>query len=460
MAKFMSMQQAISRVFRIFITVLVFFPLSLAGQSNVIDQVIAVVGDRPLLKSDIEYQYQQALMQGSEFAGDMKCHIMEQMLIQNLLLEQARVDSIEVGENQVIMTVDRQINDFINRAGSREKLEEWLNKSILQIKEEQRELVRNQMLTQQMQSKITGDVNVTPLAIRNFFRETDKDSLPFVPAQYELQKITIYPRVSREEIDRVKGQLRDFQRQINEGRDFATLAVLYSEDPNSAARGGELGMQPRANLVPEFARVAFNLQDKNKVSKVVESEFGFHIIQLIDRQGDRINVRHILIKPKPTREAIEEARMRADSLATLIRNDSLSFEEAALRFSMDKDTRASGGIMINPRTQSTKFELQEIEPAVAVVVENMEEGDVSNAFAMKDERLGKDQFTVVRLKSKTPPHQANIVDDYQMIKTMLENKKSEEAFKDWIKRKQKETYVSIIPEWMNCEFEFKGWMKK
>ncbi len=459
MAKFISMQQPINRVFRNLLMALVFIPASLFGQSNVIDQVIAVVGDRPLLKSEIEYQHQQELMQGSNYVGDMKCHIMEQMLIQNLLLEQARLDSIEVGENQVIMTVDRQINDFINRAGSREKLEEWLNKSILQIKAEQRELVRNQMLTQQMQSKITGDVSVTPLEIRNFFRETDKDSLPYVPAQFELQKISLYPLVSREEIDRVKGQLRDFQKQISEGRDFATLAVLYSEDPISAARGGELGMTPRSNLVPEFARVAFNLQDKNKVSKVVETEFGFHIIQLIDRQGDRINVRHILIKPKPSQEAVEQAKARADSLANFIRQDSISFEEAALRFSMDKDTRASGGVMINPRTQSTKFELQEIEPSITRVVEGMKEGDVSNAFAMKDDRLGKDQFTVIKIKSKTQPHQANIGDDYQMIKSLLENKKSEKAFKSWIAKKQKETYISIIPEWLNCDFEFDGWVK-
>jgi peptidyl-prolyl cis-trans isomerase SurA len=375
------------------------------------------------------------------------------------LLEQAKIASVEVSENQVLMTVDRQINNFINRAGSREKLEEWLNKSILRIKEEQRELVRNQMLTQQMRQQITKDIGVTPMEIRRFFRESPEDSLPQIPAQFEYQKIAINPKVSHDEIENVKSRLRDFQRQVREGRDFATLAVLYSEDPNSAARGGELGLTPRANLVPEFAHVAFNLRDKGKVSKIIETEFGFHIMQLVERQGDRINVRHILLKPKPSGQAIVEAREMADSLVTLIRRDSMSFEDAALRYSMDKDTRASGGYAINSQTQSTKFELQQIQPSIAGMIENMDEGGVSDPFLMKDQRLGVDQFTVVKLRRKTVPHRANMVDDYEVIKRMLENRKKEEAFKQWVLTKQKETYISISQDWSNCEFEFKGWVK-
>jgi peptidyl-prolyl cis-trans isomerase SurA len=459
MKKLFQMQINIHRVRLPFLLILIFSSLLAQGQKNVIDQVVAVVGDEPVLRSDIEFQHQQALMEGVDFPGDMKCYILEQMMVQKLLLEQAKIDSVEVSENQVLMTVDRQINEFINRAGSREKLEEWLNKSILRIKEEQRELVRNQMLTQQMRSQITKEINVTPMEIRRFFRESSEDSLPRMPAQFEYQKIAITPKISQEEIDRVKGRLRDFQRQVREGRDFATLAVLYSEDPNSAARGGELGLTPRANLVPEFSQVAFNLRDKNKVSKIVETEFGFHIMQLVERQGDRINVRHILLKPKPSADAIEEAKEVADSLVTLIRADSISFEDAALRFSMDKDTRASGGTVINPQSQSTKFELQQIPPTIARVIENMDEGAVSNPFLMKDQRLGTDQYTIVRLQKKTPPHRANMVDDYQTIKRMLENKKQEETFNDWIKRKQQETYISISGDWRNCDFEFEGWIK-
>ncbi len=429
------------------------------GQRSTIDEVIAVVGDIPVLRSDVEYQYQQAMMQGSSFPGDLKCHIFEQMLLEKLLLEQAKIDSIEVSENMVIMTVDRQINEFINRAGSKEKLEEWLNKPIHQIKAEQRTIVRNQMLTQQMQSSISSEVKVTPAEVRAFYRRSSKDSLPMVPTQFEIQQITINPVIEIDEIEKVKSRLREFQCQVSEGRDFATLAVLYSEDAASAARGGELGFMTRAELVPQYAQVAFNLQGVGKVSKIVESEFGFHIIQLIDRQGDRVNTRHILLRPKVKPEAITKAQQRADSISNLIREEKISFEEAALRFSMDKETRVNGGLMINPYDQSTKFEVQSIAPAINRQLEMMKQGDISNAFMMKDERLGKDFFAVIKLKSKTEPHRANITDDYELLQAILENEKREESFHKWIERKQKETYISISPKWSNCKFEFEGWRK-
>jgi peptidyl-prolyl cis-trans isomerase SurA len=432
---------------------------ALYAQSNIIDEVIAVVGDNPVLLSDVEFQHQQAMMQGANFQGDLKCHIFEQLLLQNLLLEQAKLDSIEVSENMVIMQVDRQINEFVNRAGSKEKLEEWLNKPLHRIKSEQRVIVRNQMLTQQMQSDITGGVKVTPAEIRAFYRNTSPDSLPMVASQYEIQQITIFPKIDTEEIESVKSRLRDFQRQVAEGRDFATLAVLYSEDQGSAARGGELGFMARAELVPEFAQVAFNMQEPGRVSKIVESEFGYHIIQLIERQGDRVNVRHILLRPKAKPEAIMAARERADSIAGLIRQDSISFEVAALKYSMDKDTRINGGLMINPYDNSTKFEVQMIPPAINRQLETMEVGSISDPFMMKDERLGKDYFSVIKLKSKTDAHRANINDDYQLIQTILENKKREEIFHKWIVTKQKESYISISPNWINCQFEFSGWNK-
>lgn len=432
---------------------------ALLAQSNIIDEVIAVVGDNPVLLSDVEFQHQQAMMQGANFQGDLKCHIFEQLLLQNLLLEQAKLDSIEVSENMVIMQVDRQINEFVNRAGSKEKLEEWLNKPLHRIKSEQRVIVRNQMLTQQMQSDITGGVKVTPAEIRAFYRNTSPDSLPMVASQYEIQQITIFPKIDTEEIESVKSRLRDFQRQVAEGRDFATLAVLYSEDQGSAARGGELGFMARAELVPEFAQVAFNMQEPGRVSKIVESEFGYHIIQLIERQGDRVNVRHILLRPKAKPEAIMAARERADSIAGLIRQDSISFEVAALKYSMDKDTRINGGLMINPYDNSTKFEVQMIPPAINRQLETMEVGSISDPFMMKDERLGKDYFSVIKLKSKTDAHRANINDDYQLIQTILENKKREEIFHKWIVTKQKESYISISPNWINCQFEFSGWNK-
>jgi len=429
------------------------------GQMSTIDEVIAVVGDNPVLRSDVEYQYQQAMMQGSSFPGDLKCHIFEQLLLEKLLLEQAKLDSIEVSENMVIMTVDRQINEFINRAGSKEKLEEWLNKPIHQIKAEQRVIVRNQMLTQQMQGSISSEVKVTPAEVRAYYRRAPKDSLPMVPTQFEIQQITINPSIDIDEVEKVKSRLREFQRQVSEGRDFSTLAVLYSEDAASAARGGELGFMTRAELVPQYAQVAFNLQGTGKVSKIVESEFGFHIIQLIDRQGDRVNTRHILLRPKVKPEAVAKAQQRADSISNLIREEKISFEEAALRFSMDKETRVNGGLMINPYDQSTKFEVQSIAPAINRQLEKMQQGDISNAFMMKDDRLGKDFFTVIKLKSKTEPHRANISDDYELLQEILENEKREETFHKWIERKQKETYISISSKWINCNFEFEGWRK-
>lgn len=432
---------------------------SMFSQSNVIDEVIAVIGDTPVLLSDVEMQYQQAVIQGADYQGDLKCHILEQLMIQNLLIEQAKLDSIEVSENMVIMQVDRMINEFINRAGSREKLEEWLNKPLYQIKNDQRVLVRNQMITQEMQRSITSGVKVTPAEIRAFYRTTNTDSLPMVPTQYEIQQIRINPEIDLEEIEAVKARLREFQRQVAEGRDFATLAVLYSEDPGSAARGGELGFMSRAELVPEFAQVAFNMQEAGRVSKIVETEFGFHIIQLIERQGDRANVRHILLKPKPKPAAIEAARLKADSIANLIRNDSVSFEEATLLYSFDKDTKLTGGLMVNPQDNSTKFDIQMIPPAINRQLEKMDVGDISGAFLMMDERYGKDYYAIIKLKSRVEAHKANLTDDYQLIQTILENKKREELFKKWITDKQRDNYISINPKWSGCSFEFKGWIK-
>jgi peptidyl-prolyl cis-trans isomerase SurA len=429
-----------------------------SAQSNTIDEVVAVVGDNAILKSDIELQYQQALVEGVSFQGDMKCHIFEQQLIQKLLLNQAALDSISVGENEVVNQVDGRMNYFIQQIGDKEKLEEYFNKSILQIKREQMDMVRNQMLTQRMSQQITKDIKVTPSEVRVFYRQANHDSLPMVPTQYELQQLAIYPRSEQKEIDRVKDQLRDFQKQINEGRDFSTLAVLYSEDPGSATRGGELGWMTRAQLVPEFANVAFNLQEKNKVSKVVESEYGFHIIQLIDRKGERINVRHILIKPRISIKAREEALHLIDSIQKLIQEKTYTFDEAALRFSMDKDTRANGGLMVNNNTSSSKFAINELPAEVSKAIQTITEGTMSAPILMKDAK-GKDMYVIVSLKKKTDPHRANVKDDYQVLQDMLLAKKKDDAMKNWIKEKQKSTYVSINKDWINCDFEYPGWGK-
>lgn len=439
----------------------VFFSFqAIQAQTNVIDEVIAVVGDNAILKSDIEHQYEQALVEGANYAGDLKCHLFEQALISKLLLNQAKLDSIEVGENEVVNQVDQRINYFISQIGDKEKLEEYFNKSLLQIKRDQMEMVRTQMLTQRMQQEITSDIKVTPADIRGYYRNLPKDSLPMVPTQYELQQIVIYPKVEQKEIDRVKAQLRDFQKQVNEGRDFATLAVLYSEDKESAKRGGELGWIPRSGLVPEFASVAFNLQDKKKVSKVVETEFGYHIIQLIDRKGERINCRHILIKPKVGEAAKKEAKASLDTIRGLITDETMSFEEAALRFSMDKDSRTSGGQMVNPQTGTSKFEIAQIPVAINKELQGMKDGEISESFYMLDERKGKETFRLVKLKQKLSPHKANLKEDYQLLQSMLENSLRQETLDEWIKTKQKETYITIDNKWVNCDFNYKDWIKE
>ncbi len=452
MKKFIKISPFILSIFLSFQTV--------QAQNNVIDEVIAVVGDNAILKSDIEHQYEQALVEGANYAGDLKCHLFEQALVSKLLLNQAKLDSVEVGENEVVNQVDQRINYFIQQIGDKEKLEEYFNKSLLQIKRDQMEMVRTQMLTQRMQQEITKDIKVTPADIRGYYRNLPKDSLPMVPTQYELQQIVLHPKVDQKEIDRVKAQLRDFQKQVNEGRDFATLAVLYSEDKGSATRGGELGWMPRSGLVPEFASVAFNLQDKKKVSKIVETEFGFHIIQLIDRKGERINCRHILIKPKVNEESRKEAQASLDTIRGLITDGTMSFEEAALRFSMDKDSRTSGGQMVNPQTGTSKYEMSQIPVEINKQLQSMKEGDMSESFFMLDERKGQETFRLIKLKRKSDPHKANLKEDYQLLQSMLENSMRQETLDKWIRTKQKETYITIDKNWVNCDFEYDSWVKE
>ncbi len=437
----------------------ILFSFSVFSQDNIIDEVIAVIGDNAILRSEIEQQYQQALSEGITYSGDIKCHLFEQALIQSLMLNQADLDSVEVSQNEVVNQVDARMNYIIQQIGDKDKLEEYFNKSVLQFKREMMETVRKQMLAQRMKGEITKDISVTPSEIRTYFRKLPVDSLPLVPTLYEINQILLYPRIKQEEIDRVKKQLREFQKEINEGRDFATIAVLYSEDPGSAARGGDLGWMTPSQLIPEFAAVAFNLTDKSKVSKIVETEYGYHIIQLIDRKGDRINVRHILLKPKISDDARTEVLSRLDSIRTFIVDDKLSFVEAALRFSMDKDTRANGGVMVNPNSGNGKFEIGDIAPQINKAIQGSEIGDISNPFKMIDERKGKETFRIVLLKNRTSPHRASLRSDYQLLKEMLEDKKREEVINNWIKEKQRTTYITIDEKWLNCDFEYNGWIK-
>lgn len=435
------------------------------AQDNVIDEIVWVVGDDAILRSDVETQRLYMRNEGQRFDGDPYCIIPEQMAIQKLYLNQAKIDSIEVSENQVIQEVDRWMNFAVNQIGSREKLEEYFGKKYSQIKDERKDMVREQQVVQQMQHKLIGEIKLTPSEVRKYYNQLSKDSLPNIPTTVEVQIVTLEPKIPFEETDAIKARLRDFTDQINSGKmEFSTLARLYSEDPESAKRGGELGFLGKANLLPEFANVAFNLNDPKRVSQIVQTEYGYHIIQLIEKRGDRINCRHILLKPKVSEKELREATARMDSLYNDLAANKFTFEEAATFVSYDKDTRNNKGLMVNQDYESSnngtsKFEMQELPPEIGKVVYNMKVGEISKPFTMITNKQ-REVVAIVKLKARIEGHKANLSDDYQALKAIVEARKREELLNDWIAKKQKSTYVRISEGWKNCDFRYPGWIKE
>ena len=439
---------------------LLFASATTQAQDNVIDEVVWVVGDEAILKSDVESERLNAQYEGRKFDGDPYCIIPEQLAIQKLFLHQAAIDSIQVSEQQVINQVDQRSNWLIDQIGSKEKVEEYYNKTSSQIREMLRDNIRDGLTVQEMQKKIVGEIKITPADVRRFFKDLPQDSIPFIPTQVEVQIITLEPKIPQEEIDRVKKTLRDYTDQINSGSiSFSLLARLYSEDEASSRKGGELPFMGRAELVPEYANVAFNLQDPNKVSKIVESEFGFHIIQLIEKRGDRIRTRHILLKPKVDEKDIESSLARLDSIANDIRSQKFSFDDAAV-LSHDKDTRNNHGLMANPMSGTAKFEMQQlaqVSQEVAKTVEGLQIGEISKPFTMINSK-GKEVCAIVKLKSRINGHKATMSEDYRRLKSIVQERKSSEKIEKWIKKKQKQTYVRINDKWKKCDFKYPGWM--
>ena len=429
------------------------------AQDNIIDEVVWVVGDEAILKSDIEQARLQAQYQGIKFNKDPYCVIPEQMAVQKLFLHQAEIDSIEVADTDVLSMVDQRINFYIQQGGSKEKFEEYMNQTSTQIREKWREDVRNEMIADKMKQEIVGDIKVTPAQVRRYFNQLPQDSIPYIPTQVEVQIITQQPPIPQAEIDRVKDRLRDFTERITSGEtQFSTLARLYSEDPGSARQGGEMDFMGRGQLVPEFAAVAFNLTDPKKVSKVVETEYGFHIIQLVEKRGDRIKVRHILLKPQVSDADLNAAIAHLDSIANDIRSEKFSFEEAARYLSDDKNSRNNNGLMPNSVDGTSRFEMGQLPQEVAVVVDKMNIGEISNAFTMIDPKSGKEKCAIVKLKTRIPGHKATITDDYQRLKAVVLEKLQNEKIQKWIAEKQRTTYVRINERWKNCEFEYPGWI--
>lgn len=429
------------------------------AQDNVIDEVIWIVGEEAILRSEVEEERLRAQYEGQPIAGDPYCVIPEQLAIQKLFLHQAELDSIEVNESSVSSQVDMRMNYYISQIGSKEKMEEYFRKTSSEIREEMMTMVRNQMIIQQMQAKLTENINPTPAEIRRYYNTLPSDSIPMVPAQVEVQILSVEPTVPLEETERIKTRLREFTERVHSGNaDFGMLARLYSEDVESAKRGGELGFVGKGQLVSEFANVAFNLTDPKRVSRIVQTEYGYHIIQLIEKKGDRINCRHILLKPRVSVDDKVRAVERLDSIRGLVVDSGMPFELAVAQFSEDKNTMMSGGTMTNMNTGASKFEYQDLPAEIAKQIYVLKEGEVSQPFAMVDRTKNKEICAIVRLKSKRDAHKANLVDDFQVIRDMYAQKLSGELIDQWIRDKQQEIYVSIDPSWRGCDFQYPGWV--
>lgn len=427
--------------------------------SSIADEVVWVVGDEAILMSDVEMLRAQMEAEGQKIEGNPDCRLPEQIAVQKLFLHQAALDSIEVTEAEVAQGVEQQINYWISMVGSKEKLEEYRKMPITQIRQSLHDDFKNNQLVQRMRKKLVEDIKVSPAEVRKYFKDIPEDSIPYIPTEVEVQIITRTPKVSQEEINRVKDELRSYTDRVTKGETtFQTLARFYSEDPGSARNGGELDYTGRGMLDPAFAAVAFNLTDPKKISKVVESEFGFHIIQLVDKRGDKIKCRHILRKPQVSQAAIDEGIHMLDSLVSEMNNGKFTFDEAATFVSDDKDTRSNKGVMVNNNEQgrTSKFRMQDLPTEVAKAVEQLKVGDVSPAFQMVNSR-GKTVCAVVKLKSRTEGHRATITEDFQTMKDVVLIKRKNDFIHEWVKKKIKETYVRMDDRYKGCDFEYEGW---
>ncbi len=441
--------------FAVFLSIL-FLNIStlFSQQQTLVDKIVGIVGNSIVLQSDIE---QQILQYKTQRIAVNRCDVFEGFMVQKLMVNQAKVDSIEVSEANVEMQLNNRIDMYIQQAGSREKLEEYFSRPLMQIKEDMRQPLREQMIMQRMQSEITKDVTITPSEVIEFYNSLSSDSIPMVNTQYEYKQIVIHPPYASQSIYEVRKQLLDLRKQIIDGKNFAALAIVYSEDQGSAINGGEIGFMTRGELDPEYAKAAFSLKE-GQVSGIVESQFGFHIIQLIKRDGDRVNTRHILLRPKSTEKEIKAALARIDSIVQKIKNDSITFEKAAFLYSDDKDSRLAYGQVVNPYTNSTKFEVEHIPHEDFFVIKNLKVGEMSEPFATTDASK-RTVYKIVKLVNKIEAHKANLKDDYQLLQEMALEHKKKKIIDDWITEKLKTTYIRIDPQFANCQFKYKGWIK-
>ena len=430
------------------------------AQDKVVDQIVAVVGKNIIMKSDIEAMYQQEQAKGTTTDGDMKCEILENLLVEKLLLAEAELDTtITVSDSQLNQNLDQRIQYYITHLGSEKEVEAYFKKSIVDIKADLQDVIKNSQMTQQMQEKILDKVKVTPSEVRLYFKNLPAADVPQIDAQVEYAQITVQPLISLEEEDRIKSTLRELKRRIESGESsFAPLAVLYSEDLGSARNGGELDYTGRGSLDPAYAAAAFNLKG-DKISNVVKSEFGYHIIQVMDRKGEQIKTRHILMIPKPSAKSMEKAFGQIDSIADFIRKGTILFKDAALRYSYDKDSRNNGGTVINPETGESKWKMSELDPDVSKVIAKMNVNEISKPIKTIDPKNQQTIYKIIKLINKNNAHKANLRDDYVELSNVYMASKKEKTLDEWVRDKQAGTYVHIDDSYLNCNFKYKGWVK-
>lgn len=448
----------------LFLTVLSQLSICMA-QSNVIDEVVWVVGDEAIYRSEVEETRQNAQMNGVQWDGDPYCVIPEQLAVNKLFMNQAELDSIFATDDDVSNYVEAKYKDYVNQAGSEEKLEEYFNgMTVDQIKSRLYENARQEYVISKVRDKIMSRVKVTPAEVRRYLKDIPADEIPPIPTQVEVQILTQEPVIPQEEIDAVKSDLRDYIDRVQAGEiSFSTLARLYSEDPVSARDGGDLGFFGRGEMVSEFSAVAFNMTDPNRISKIVETEYGFHIIQFVERLGDRVRVRHILRKPRIPTESVNNCLARLDTIAQNIRNGNHTFEFCVASYSQDKDTRNNNGLMTyTPEPGApgiSKFEMQQLPQDVAKVIDRMHVGEVSDPFTMQLPN-GKTVCAIVKLKNKINGHKANMADDYETLYEIVSDMRRQEALEKWIREKQRTTFVRISEGWNDCDFRYPGWGKQ
>lgn len=427
---------------------LVPFAANSQPKTAVLDEVTAVVGAEILLRSEIENQIVQMKQQGMQIKDDSRCLLYQEMLFQKLMLHQSKIDSLEVNDEQVEGEIERRIRYFVSQIGSVEKLEEYYGKKVAEIKDEFRELIKDQLLVQQMQAKIFADITVTPSEIKSFFKNIHEDSIPFINAEVEMAQIVIQPKVNDEAKRETRAKLMEIKDRILKGGNFAALARIYSEDPGSAKKGGELGFVERGTFVPEFEAAAFSL-NQGEVSEIIETQFGYHILELIQRRGEQINVRHILLKPKITDEDFAHAAQKIDSIYDALKTDSITFSVAAGKYSTDELTRNNGGVMINPATGSTRWEMDQMDRDVFFIIDKLKVGEFSKPIAFQTEE-GEQAIRIVLLKSRSEPHKANLKDDYQRITEAAKQSKENNIRDKWIKKTISGTYIKLHDDYKHC----------